>query len=73
MNHNFKKRFRVDFVWEVAVNSFYFDSLKRAKKFILSWLSPGTVLDLDFISIYDGDHHIKQYNGDRLFQRYINI
>jgi len=73
MKDSVKKRLRVEFVWEVAANVFYFDDLKRAKKFILSWLSPGTVLDLDFILIWDGERLIKKYDGDRLFQRYFRI
>jgi hypothetical protein len=64
------KRFKVVFLWEVAMNIFYFDTLREAKKFILSWLSPGCVLDLEFISIYDGNTLIKQYDGDRLFKRF---
>lgn len=71
------KRFLVVFGHEGATESTYFNTLKKAKDYIVKFIRlPWILMDLERILIFDQHDRgrlVKEIDGDRLFQRYFAI
>jgi len=68
-----KEKYKVVFCFETAMNILYRRTLKEVKECIHWMCSGGGTLDLDSVAIYRDDELIKQYDGNKLFEKYIGI